>query len=249
MNVIPAIDLRGGRCVRLLRGEFDQETEYHSDPAAIAALARDYGALGVQHLHLVDLDGARGDGQVNRALVETITEESSLRVQLGGGIREEATLNAWFDVGVDRCVIGSRAITHRALVRGWLENAGPERVVLALDVRIDADGIPWVTTHGWQETSVTSLWDCIESYLSVGMRHVLCTDVSRDGAMSGPNLELYAEIVQRFPDIALQASGGVRNLADLKALRETGAAAAITGRALLDGALTPAEVAAFQQDA
>ena len=249
MNVIPAIDLRGGRCVRLLRGEFDQETEYHSDPAAIAALARDYGTLRVQHLHLVDLDGARGDGQVNRSLVETMTSESALRVQLGGGIRDEATLESWFQAGVDRCVIGSRAITHRSLVRDWLVNAGPERIVLALDVRIDTDGIPWVTTHGWQETSVTSLWDCIESYGSVGLRHVLCTDVSRDGAMSGPNLELYAEIVQRFPDIALQASGGVRDLADLEALRMAGAAAAITGRALLDGSLTPAEVATFQRDA
>ncbi len=249
MNVIPAIDLRGGRCVRLLRGEFDQETEYHSDPAAIAALAREYGALGVQHLHLVDLDGARGDGQVNRTLVTTMTSESSLRVQLGGGIRDQATLESWFDAGVDRCVIGSLAITDQALVRDWFESAGPERIVLALDVRIDADGVPLVTTHGWQETSGTSLWDCIETYRSVGLQHVLCTDVSRDGAMSGPNVELYAEVVRRYPDIALQASGGVRDLADLEALRETGAAAAITGRALLDGSLTPAEVAAFQRDA
>lgn len=249
MNVIPAIDLRGGRCVRLLRGEFDAETEYHNDPAAIAALARDYGTLGVRHLHLVDLDGARGDGQVNRSLVERLTSESALRVQLGGGIRDQATLQSWFESGVDRCVIGSLAVTDQALVSGWLADAGADRIVLALDVRIDADGMPWVTTHGWQETSGTSLWDCIESYRSAGLRHVLCTDVSRDGAMSGPNLELYAEIVQRYPEIALQASGGVRNLSDLEALRAAGAAAAITGRALLDGSLTQAEVAAFQRDA
>ncbi|MEM9208165.1 MAG: 1-(5-phosphoribosyl)-5-[(5-phosphoribosylamino)methylideneamino] imidazole-4-carboxamide isomerase [Pseudomonadota bacterium] len=249
MNVIPAIDLRGGRCVRLLRGEFDQETEYHNDPAAIAALAQTYGSLGVEHLHLVDLDGARGDGQVNRGLVTTLTQAAPLRVQLGGGIREQSTLESWFDAGVDRCVIGSLAISDQSLVAGWLRSLGPERIVLALDVRIGDEGTPWITTHGWQKTSDTSLWDCIGDYVPVGLRHVLCTDVSRDGAMSGPNVDLYREIVRRFPDISLQASGGVRNRSDLEALRETGAVAAITGRALLDGSLTRTEVAAFQRDA
>ncbi len=247
MNVIPAIDLRGGRCVRLLQGEFDKETEYHSDPAAIAGLARDYGELGVKHLHLVDLDGARGDGQVNRALVAAMTTESALEVQLGGGIRDQQTLTSWFDTGVGRCVIGSLAVTEPNTVSTWLQTFGPERIVLALDVRIDPAGEPWVTTHGWQETSTTSLQDCIDTYKPVGLRHVLCTDVSRDGAMSGPNLDLYAGIVRRNPDIQLQASGGVRNLADLEALRATGSAAAITGRALLDGSLTATEVASFQR--
>ena len=247
MNVIPAIDLRGGRCVRLLQGEFDKETEYHRDPVAIAALARRYGELGVNHLHLVDLDGARGDGQVNRTLVAAMTADSSLNVQLGGGIRDQETLTSWFDTGVERCVIGSLAVTEPTTVSTWLERFGPERIVLALDVRIDPAGVPWVTTHGWRETSTTSLQDCIDMFTPAGLRHVLCTDVSRDGAMSGPNLDLYADIVRQNPDIELQASGGVRNLSDLEALRATGATAAITGRALLDGSLTTTEVASFQR--
>jgi phosphoribosylformimino-5-aminoimidazole carboxamide ribotide isomerase len=242
MNVIPAIDLRGGRCVRLYQGEFDRETEYSADPAAVA---RDFAELGAERLHVVDLDGARGGTQLNRDIVRNLATESPLRVQLGGGIRDRQSLDDWLAAGVDRCVIGSLAVSRPDEVMAWLQEAGADRIVLALDVRIDEAKVPWLTTHGWRRTSTVTLWDCLEDYLAAGLRHVLCTDVSRDGAMSGPNLGLYGEIVSRYPTIALQASGGVRGLEDLEALRDTGAAAAITGRALLEGSLSKAEVRSF----
>jgi phosphoribosylformimino-5-aminoimidazole carboxamide ribotide isomerase len=249
VNLIPAIDLRGGRCVRLLRGEFDKETEYSDDPAAIA---RSYTGLGVKHLHVVDLDGARGGEQKNQATVREIIDaaagRSPLAVQLGGGIRCRQTLAAWLGGGVSRCVIGSSAVTDRPTVRRWFREFGPERIVLALDVRIDSTGAARLSTHGWEQTSDVDLWDCVADYLQDGLKHVLCTDVSRDGAMAGPNLQLYQEFVQRFDTIDLQASGGVRGIDDLLALRAAGVAAAITGRALLDGKLSRTEVQSFLQN-
>lgn len=127
-----------------------------------------------------------------------------------------------------------------------MEKVGGDRIVLALDVRINESGTALLSTHGWTRDSATSLWQCVDNYLASGLRHVLCTDISRDGAMSGPNVELYREFIQRYPDISLQASGGVRHIGDLEALRDTGAAAAITGRALLDGRISKQEISSFQ---
>jgi phosphoribosylformimino-5-aminoimidazole carboxamide ribotide isomerase len=146
-------------------------------------------------------------------------------------------------------VIGSAAVSQPDAVMGWLADFGPERIVLALDVRIDADGLPLLTTDGWTETSDVALWDRIEHYSAAGLRHVLCTDISRDGALSGPNIDLYEEALRRFPGLALQASGGVRHIGDLYALKDAGLPAAISGRALLDGTISADEVAAFPQDA
>lgn len=246
MIVIPAIDLRGGRCVRLFQGEFDRETEYSDDPASVAETFAD---LGADRLHLVDLDGARGGEQQNAAIVKRITTQSPLKVQLGGGIRHRSAIADWCAAGVDRCVIGSLAVSEPDTVRGWFDEFGPERIVLALDVRLGKDGTPMLSTHGWQKTSSVTLWACIEGYLAAGLRHVLCTDVSRDGAMSGPNVALYREVIRRYPDVALQASGGVRGLGDLETLRSVGATAAVTGRALLDGSLKPEEVRSFLRGA
>ena len=240
MHVIPAIDLRDGRCVRLLQGNFDNETEYSKYPAAVA---QQFSQLGSRYLHVVDLDGARQGSQPNAETVRVIAAEATLRVQLGGGIRDRTRVARWLDAGVDRCVIGSAAVETPDRVRAWISEFGADRIVLALDVRVDDDGTPRVATHGWEQTSNRSLWECLDDYPTA--RHILCTDVSRDGALAGPNVELYAEVVRRHPDKALQASGGVRDIADLDALRGTGCAAAITGRALLDGTITQAEVQAF----
>ncbi len=246
MKVIPAIDLRAGNCVRLYQGEFDKETQYSDDPAAIA---RGYRELACSDLHVVDLDGAQTGDQRNRELVRGLVADSGFAVQLGGGIRDRQTVQQWFDAGVQRVVIGSVAVTDPATVARWMQDFGPERLVLALDCRCDADGVPWLTTHGWTRQSGVTLWDRVEDFRQAGLQHVLCTDVSRDGAMTGPSLTLYREFIARFPEVALQASGGVRNLGDLEALRATGAAAAITGRALLDGCISAAEVASFRPSA
>lgn len=246
MKIIPAIDLRGGRCVRLLKGEFDRETRYSDEPAAVAHA---YRSMGFDTLHVVDLDGARTGDQHHQAIVRRITAETGLAVQLGGGIRHRDTVAAWLDAGVSRLVVGSLAVQEPAAVAGWFDEFGPARFVLALDVRLDAGGIPRLATHGWTRDSKRSLWDCIDGYRSTtALEHVLCTDVGRDGAMTGPNVDLYREFVARCPDIALQASGGVRDAADLEALRDLGAAAAITGRALLDGAITEEEIRTFLRD-
>ena len=246
MRVIPAIDLQDGKCVRLLKGDFEKITEYSDDPVAVA---RQFAELQAKDLHVVDLDGARSGTQDNHALVAAIASETAMAVQVGGGIRDRETLDKWFDAGVSRCVIGSLAMTEPDTVKSWIARFGGDRIVLALDVKIDDSGVPAITTHGWTRTSSTSVYECIGDYRSIGLCHVLCTDVSRDGAMVGPNISLYAGILAEFPDLQLQASGGVRNIHDLEALRDRGLPAAITGRALLDGKITAAEMIAFQQNA
>ncbi len=246
MRVIPAIDLRDGRCVRLLKGDFDQTTEYSDNPTEVAAR---FARFDVADLHIVDLDGARTGLQANSSAIREITLAAPLAVQVGGGIRDRRALEHWFENGVARCVIGSVAVEDPATVMSWLAEFGPDRIVLALDVRTGDDGEPYPATHGWTHTSSQTLWDCLERYHDGGARHVLCTDISRDGAMTGPAVELYAEIVARYPRIELQASGGVRNAGDLDALRRCGAAAAITGRALLDGRIAAEEIASFQPNA
>ncbi|HSQ68706.1 MAG TPA: HisA/HisF-related TIM barrel protein, partial [Steroidobacteraceae bacterium] len=178
MLLIPAIDLRAGRCVRLLQGRFDAETVYSADPASVL---RDYLALGASRVHVVDLDGARGDAATNRGVIESLAAGREPALQVGGGIRNSAALAALLALGVERAVIGSVAVADPPLVRQWFDEHGADRLVLALDVRVDADGIPRLTTHGWEHQSLVSLWQAIEGYVDCGLRHVLCTDVERDG--------------------------------------------------------------------
>jgi phosphoribosylformimino-5-aminoimidazole carboxamide ribotide isomerase len=246
MRIIPAIDLKDGKCVRLFKGDFDKTTEYSSDPAEVG---RRFSRLAVKDLHIVDLDGARTGTQENRAIVSVIAAESGLEVQLGGGIRKREDVAQWLAAGVTRCVIGSVAIKEPETVKQWIREFGADAIVLALDVKLNGDDEPILTTHGWTKDSGVHLWKCLDEYSAAGAHHVLCTDVARDGAMAGPNVDLYADILARYPDINLQASGGVRDIRDLQALRALGVPGAISGRALLDGAITEAEVSSFQPDA
>jgi phosphoribosylformimino-5-aminoimidazole carboxamide ribotide isomerase len=242
MNIIPAIDMKNGSCVRLFQGDFDQQTEYSKDPSAIAQKFED---MGFSQLHMVDLDGARSGEQKNQDSVGRIASETGFTLQLGGGIRDARTLAAWFDTGIDRCVIGSLAVTEADTVKSWFREFGPDRIVLALDVRLKDGNTPMLSTHGWTRESAISLWQCVDNYDSAGLKHVLCTDIGRDGALMGPNVALYREFVERHPEIHLQASGGVRHIGDLDDLRSVGASAAITGRALLDGRISHEEVSSF----
>ena len=246
MKIIPAIDIKDGKCVRLWQGDFDKTTEYSSDPTEVA---NQFADLAATDLHLVDLDGARFGQQMNKDIVATIAQNSQLAVQLGGGIRDAETVDAWLGAGVSRCVIGSLAITEPDTVKAWFSRFGGDRIVLALDVKLDEQQEPIITTHGWTRDSSSSLFECIHDYLDAGLQHVLCTDVSRDGAMAGPNVELYESVLSTFPTIQLQASGGVRDIKDLERLRQAGVPAAISGRALLDGKISAEEIATFLQDA
>jgi len=243
MQLVPAIDLRGGQCVRLLQGRFDAETVYGNDPGTILGRYRD---LGARYVHVVDLDGARDGSQGNRSAIARLARAfADTAIQVGGGVRSREVATELLGLGVQRIVVGSVAVTKPAEVQRWLREFGPDRIVLAFDVRLDAGGTPRLTTHGWESQTEASLWDAVASYLPHGALHVLCTDVARDGALSGPNLALYAEAVRRFPTIQWQASGGVSCGADLAALAATGAAAVISGRALLENRIPAVELAPF----
>lgn len=242
MLLIPAIDLRGGRCVRLLQGRFDAETVYSDDPLEIL---RRYQALGARLIHVVDLDGARDGSQGNRSVIARLAATPDVGIQVGGGIRSRAVADELIALGVERVVVGSVAVTQRAEVASWLRELGPERIVLAFDVRIDDGGTPRLATHGWETQTQASLWEAVESYSRHGLRHVLCTDVARDGALTGPNVTLYTEAVRRFPAIEWQASGGVSAAADLHELATTNVAAVVSGRALLEGRIQAEELQPF----
>jgi phosphoribosylformimino-5-aminoimidazole carboxamide ribotide isomerase len=246
MRLIPALDLKDGRCVRLLRGDFDAETRYDADPSALLAKYRGYGA---DWLHIVDLDGARNGNNGNREIIFELARQSAVMLQVGGGLRDTLALSQMLNAGVGRAVIGSAAVTRVDLVRTWLEDFGAERIVLALDVRLDPLGTPRVAIHGWREQSELSLWDALANYEDYDLKHVLCTDVSRDGALSGPNVELYDQAIRRFPHIEWQASGGIRDAHDLHALARAGAKAAISGKALLEELIPVEELRAFLPNA
>jgi len=247
MKVIPAIDIKDGRCVRLYKGRFDEVTEYPVQPAELAAR---YSELGARWIHCVDLDGARTGRSGNLDLVIETASAVSCGLQAGGGVRDEATIARFLDIGVDRVVVGSAAVERPQETVGWLRDVGPQRIVLALDVSMDgADTTPMLVARGWTAGSDTSLWQALDRFAGAGLCHVLCTDVGRDGAMTGPALDLYAECVRRYPDIAFQASGGVRDVADLEALATTGVSAAIVGKALLDGRISDEELGSFLQSA
>jgi phosphoribosylformimino-5-aminoimidazole carboxamide ribotide isomerase len=204
-----------------------------------------YAALGASLVHVVDLDGARAGSQGNADAIAALAASRRASLQVGGGIRSREAVRRLMDAGVTRAVVGSTAVTQPGEVQAWLQEFGTEAVVLAFDVRVDESGVPRLTTHGWEQQTATSLWDAVAGYLPHGLRHVLCTDVARDGALSGPNLDLYREAVNRFPAIAWQASGGVRDAADLHALDRIGVAAAVSGRALLEGRMQRQELQPF----
>jgi phosphoribosylformimino-5-aminoimidazole carboxamide ribotide isomerase len=245
MELLPAIDLRDGRCVRLLKGDFAQETRYAVDPVELACQYRELGAC---RLHVVDLDGAKRGEPVNLALIRRMQEAAGVSVQLGGGIRTRESLEQALGVA-ERAVIGSLAVSDPELVASWLVELGSDRITLALDVRLAPDGTPLLATHGWTRASTLTLAAAIERFSAVGLRHVLCTDIDRDGALSGPNIELYRDCAARWPSVAFQASGGVRDAADLEALAAAGVAATVSGKALLEGRLKPEEIRPFLRGA
>ena len=238
-TVIPAIDLRGGRVVRLKQGDYAQQTGYPFDPVELASR---YAAAGAPWLHLVDLDGARAGSLDNLKVIEAIAA-SGLSVQAGGGVRGEDDLRRLFDAGVRRAVLGSVAIRDPETVAGWLARHGAERLTLALDTR-RIDGRWALPSAGWTELEARTLDELAPWYAARGARHLLCTDIDRDGMLAGFNLDLYRHLAGTVPALAVQASGGVRSLEDIRAAREAGAQGVILGRALLEGRFTVQEALA-----
>lgn len=231
----PAIDIREGRVVRLRQGDYDAETRYADDPLA---LAKRYAEAGAEWLHLVDLDAAKAGGWTLGPLVEAIRRETTLKVQTGGGVRDDADVLTILGAGASRVVIGSLAVRQANRVLGWMERFGNDRITIALDARADDAGVFRLPVHGWTEASGLALFDLLKRYADTGLRHLLCTDIARDGMLAGLNLDLYREIATRFPEVAVQASGGVASLDDVLGARAAGAGGAILGKALLDGRFT-----------
>ncbi len=235
MLICPAIDSMGGRCVRLAQGRFEEATRYSADP--VDALAN-FAASGAEWTHIVDLDGARERSPRQHDLIASLAGVAAQKLQVAGGFRTADQLARMFDAGVARVVIGSLAVQDPGATAALLTEFGPERITLAFDVRL-IEGAPEVATSGWLEGSGVVLWDALAAFPAV--RHILVTDIGRDGMMTGPNLALMADLVRRFPAIAVQSSGGVGALADLAALKETGVAGAIVGKALWEQRFTLAE--------
>jgi phosphoribosylformimino-5-aminoimidazole carboxamide ribotide isomerase len=238
-DVIPAIDLRGGQVVRLKQGDYAQQTTYAADPRELAGR---YADAGARWLHLVDLDGARSGRLDNLAVIAAIATDG-MAIQAGGGVRKEADLQRLFDAGVQRVVVGSVAVRDPARVAAWLAKYGAERLTLALDTR-HAEGRWVLPSAGWTEVEARTLDELAPWYAARGARHLLCTDIDRDGMLAGFNLDLYRHLATSVPQLALQASGGVRSLDDIRAARDAGANAVILGRALLEGSFTVAEALA-----
>jgi len=231
MKLIPAIDLLDGRCVRLLHGDFDQVTHYQ---ATAVELAQDYAQSGAEWLHVVDLAASRDGPDADTAALFNLLGQATQSVQTGGGVRCSEDISRRLDAGAAQVVIGSLSVTDSERLIGWLEKFGSSKLVAALDIRFDEKGIPWPRIHGWTSRGDRDMWQLLDELVAGGLRHLLCTDISRDGALSGPNLKLYSEITQRYPGLQLQASCGVSSLIDLQQLIPTGSAGVITGKALLE---------------
>lgn len=233
--IIPAIDLIDGCVVRLHQGDYGARRDYGEDP--LARLQR-YQASGAQLLHIVDLTGAKDPKARQIPLLRELLGSLSIPVQTGGGIRSADDVRSLLDAGAARVVVGSAAVKHTDEVAGWMKTFGADKLVLALDVRINKAGNAEVAVSGWQENSGVLMDDLIRAFEPAGLRYVLTTDISKDGTLAGPNTALYAKLAQTFPNIDFQASGGIGSLDDIRAVSHTGAAGVIVGRALLEGKFT-----------
>ncbi|MEB1547443.1 1-(5-phosphoribosyl)-5-[(5-phosphoribosylamino)methylideneamino]imidazole-4-carboxamide isomerase [Xanthomonas campestris pv. campestris] len=233
-TVYPALDIRDGRVVRLLQGDYARETRYGDD---VLPRAQAFADAGAQWMHLVDLDAAKAGGYTLATLLGQISRQTGLQVQTGGGVRSREDVARILDAGAARVVVGSLAVRDSVTVIGWLQEFGTDRLTIALDTRQDADGAWQLPVHGWTETAEATLDQLATHYAQAGLQHLLCTDIARDGMLSGPNMGLYAHLRALAPQLQVQVSGGARNLADVAAAKAAGCAGIVLGKALLEGHL------------
>ena len=227
IELIPAIDLIDGKCVRLTKGDYDQKTIYNEDPIS---QAMEFQRLGFRRLHIVDLNGAKSKHIVNDAVLKAITQATDLIVDFGGGIKSTEDIEKAFMAGAHMVTIGSVAVTEPELFMGWLRKYGAEKIILGADVR---NGM--VSINGWKEDSSEALLPFLEKYVSAGVRNVLCTEISKDGTLAGPATELYRKVMAQYPHLHLIASGGVSCNADIQQLDENGIPAVVFGKAYYEG--------------
>lgn len=239
MKIIPAIDVISGKAVRLTKGDYNQKKEYSDSPLEVA---QRFEQAGITHLHLVDLDGAKAQKPQNLEVLEVISSKTRLRVDFGGGVKSGESLEAVLKAGAQQVTAGSIAAKDPEMVFSWLKHYGAEKVILGADV-IDEK----IAISGWQEDSGLDLFPFLEQYLAKGVTYCICTDVSKDGMLQGPSIELYKKIIKEFPQLKLIASGGVAELNDLYELREAGLYGAIVGKAYYEGRISLDELAAFNK--
>lgn len=234
MKIIPAIDIIEGKCVRLSQGDYNQKTIYNENPLEVAKSFED---AGLKYLHLVDLDGAKAGKIINWKVLEDISNQTNLQIDFGGGIKSNEDIALAFNSGAKKVTCGTIAVKSPAKVTEWLEEYGSDRLILGADVKHRM-----VAVSGWTEETTLHIEDLIHKYMSEGLNHVICTDIATDGMLSGPNLELYQDLIHTFPGIHLIASGGVSNVQDLHALKKAGLSGAILGKAIYEGRITLAEL-------
>lgn len=227
IELIPAIDIIGGKCVRLTKGDYSQKTVYNDDPVAQAC---EFERLGFRRLHVVDLDGAKASHIVNDGVLRAISRATSLRVDFGGGIKTEADLEKAFSAGASMVTIGSVAVRQPQLFLDWLKRFGADKLILGADVRNGR-----ISVNGWKEDSEEELLPFLEKYVNAGIKNVLCTDISRDGTLAGPAIDLYKSVMEKYPRLHLIASGGVGSGDDIRKLDEAGIPAVVFGKAWYEG--------------
>ena len=234
IELIPAIDIIGGQCVRLTKGDYDQKTVYRNSPAEVA---KEFEQIGFKRLHVVDLDGAKSKHIVNEQVLKAITAETNLVVDFGGGIKTDADIEKAFSAGASMVTIGSIAVTDPDRFMGWLEKYGASRIILGADVRNGK-----ISINGWKEDSGEALLPFMKKYIDVGVRNVLCTEISKDGTLAGPAIDLYKEMMATYPELHLIASGGVSSIDDIKALEVAGIPAVVFGKAIYEGKINLKEL-------
>lgn len=234
IELIPAIDIIDGKCVRLTKGDYDRKTVYNEDPVA---QAREFEALGFKRLHIVDLDGAKSRHIVNDAVLSSITRATSLTVDFGGGIKTDEDIEKAFAAGAEMVTVGSVAVTHPELMEQWVERYGAERIILGADVRGGK-----ISINGWKEDSEEDLIPFLKKYHDMGIRKVLCTEISKDGTLAGPALDLYKDIMKAYPDLHLIASGGVSSNEDIRELCDNDIPAVVFGKAYYEGKINVEEL-------
>ncbi len=241
IELIPAIDIIDGQCVRLTKGDYARKTVYRDRPAEVAA---EFEKLGFRRLHVVDLDGAKSRHIVNQKVLEEITGTTRLTVDFGGGIKTDDDIETAFRHGASMVTIGSVAVTHPDRFISWLEKYGSDRIILGADVRHGN-----ISINGWKEDSTEPLLPFLRRYIDAGVRHVLCTEISKDGTLQGPATDLYRQIMEAYPQLHLIASGGVSSLDDIKMLDEAGIPAVVFGKAIYEGRIDMKELADYRQHA
>ena len=234
IELIPAIDIINGQCVRLTKGNYDQKTVYRDAPAEVA---KEFEQIGFRRLHVVDLDGAKSKHIVNDTVLKGITKETNLVVDFGGGIKTDEDIEKAFAAGASMVTIGSIAVTHPDLFLGWLDKYGSERMILGADVRHGK-----ISINGWKEDSSEDLLPFLKKYVDAGVRNVLCTEISKDGTLAGPAIGLYSQIMEAYPDLHLIASGGVSSIDDIMALNDAGIPSVVFGKAIYEGRINLKEL-------